>query len=318
MRVLITGSAGFIGSHLCERLMDLGHEVVGLDMRKVENPKHLTYRLDISTAALPRALNVDWVFHLAALADIVPSIEKPWSYHQTNVTGTVRLLEWSRRQGVKRFIYAASSSCYGIPSELPTPESAKCKPEYPYAVTKYLGEKYVKSWDQIYGLETVSLRLANVYGPRARTTGAYGAVFGVFLAQLANGMPLTVVGDGSQQRDFVYVSDVVEAFVAAAKSSVSGIFNIGSDGSQSVNQLVKYLGSPPTIHIPKRPGEPDATCLNITKAMDQLCWYPAVSFETGVGYMKAEIPNYKQAPLWNPSSIETATASWFKHLGDKS
>src|SRR5437588_795762 len=240
-RTLVTGGAGFIGSHLVERLLKDGHQVTVLDNLATgrtdnltqlgSNPKLSFHVQDISNEAeiAPYFEDVDWVFHLAALADIVPSIQRPLAYHRANVDGTIAVLEACRGANVKRFVYAASSSCYGIPEKFPTPETAAISPMYPYAFTKNVGEQYVMHWHKIYQLPAVSLRLFNVYGPRSRTSGAYGAVFGVFLAQKLAGSPLTVVGDGTQTRDFTFVTDVADAFVAAARSDASGeAFNVGS------------------------------------------------------------------------------------------
>ncbi|MGY4338301.1 nucleoside-diphosphate-sugar epimerase [Bradyrhizobium sp. LM2.9] len=169
------------------------------------------------------------------------------------------------RRASAALVYAASSSCYGIPDVYPTPESAEIRPMYPYALTKNLGEQCVMHWCQVYKLPAVALRLFNVYGPRHRTTGTYGAVFGVFMAQKLAGKPFTVVGDGGQTRDFTFVSDVADAFVTAARSEVSNeIFNVGSDNTYSVNRLIELLGGD-KVHIPKRPGEPDCTYADITK-----------------------------------------------------
>src|SRR5262249_52482265 len=160
-------------------------------------------------------------------------------YHHSNVEGTVSVVEAARKAGVRRFLYAASSSCYGVPDHYPTSETAPIRPQYPYALTKYLGEHIALHWSQVYGLPTVSLRLFNVYGPRSRTSGTYGAVFGVFLAQKLASKPFTVVGDGRQTRDFTFVSDVVDAFMVAASSDATGeIFNVGSGRTYSVNLLV--------------------------------------------------------------------------------
>src|SRR5439155_4237855 len=160
---------------------------------------------------------------------------------------------------------------------------APIQPQHPYALTKALGEQTVLHWAQVYGLHVVSLRLFNVYGPRARTSGSYGAVFGVFLAQLLAGEPLTVVGDGNQTRDFTFVSDVVDALLTAAERAPSGrIYNVGSGRDVSVNHLVELLGASRTVRLPKRPGEPDRTFADIGRMRDELDWQPKVPIETGV------------------------------------
>ncbi|MFC2071627.1 SDR family oxidoreductase [Chloroflexota bacterium] len=326
-RVLVTGGGGFIGSHLVERLLDSGHDVIVLDnfsTGRMENLDHVkdsrrltVHQVDVSNHGeiLSFFEEVDWVFHLAALADIVPSIQQPLRYHRANVDGTIAVLEAARSSGVKRFIYTASSSCYGIPEQLPTPETAPIKIEYPYALTKYMGEQYVLHWHQVYKLPCVSLRLFNVYGPRSRTSGAYGAVFGVFLAQKLAGKPFTIVGDGTQTRDFTFVTDVVNAFVKAAESQVDGeIFNVGSGDTYSVNYLVKLLGGG-TVNIPKRPGEPDGTFADIGRISQALGWQPKVSFEEGVRIMLENIDQWRDAPIWNEKSIADATQDWFAYLG---
>ncbi|MEZ4751286.1 MAG: SDR family NAD(P)-dependent oxidoreductase [Bdellovibrionota bacterium] len=325
-RVLITGGAGFIGSHLVDECLRLGFDVTVIDnlsvgrMRNIEthlkNGNFHFVEADVSKFERiePYFKDIHWVFHLAARADIVPSIQLPHVYHQANVEGTVAVLEAARKWDVDRFVYAASSSCYGIPDSYPTPETAAIKPEYPYALTKYVGECYVMHWEKVYKLPALSLRFFNVYGPRARTSGTYGAVFGVFLGQKLAGKPLTVVGDGSQTRDFTYVSDIVNALLTAAKSSLTGeIFNVGSGGTYSVNHLVELLNSK-AVSIPKRPGEPDQTFADISKIRAQLGWEPKVSFEEGVKALLEKIDDWKDAPVWTPETIEKATADWFKFL----
>ena len=229
----------------------------------------------------PLFAGADWVFHLAALADIVPSMERPIDYHRANVDGTVAVLEAARAAGVRRLIYTASSSCYGVPDRFPTAEDAAIRPEYPYALTKNLGEQCVLHWAKVYRMPVVSLRLFNVYGPRSRTSGTYGAVFGVFLAQKLAGKPFTVVGDGTQTRDFTFVRDVVDAYVAAAQSDVGGeIFNVGTGRPVSVNRLVELLGGD-VVYIARRPGEPDCTHADIGKIVGRLGWQPKTSFRPG-------------------------------------
>jgi UDP-glucose 4-epimerase len=273
-------------------------------------------QFDVADEGLENELSgVDWFFHLAALADIVPSIEAPYRYHRSNVDGTMRCLEVARSMGVQRFIYAASSSCYGIPDLYPTPETSPARPQYPYALTKYVGEQYVLHWHQVYGLPAVSLRFFNVYGPRARTSGTYGAVFGVFLAQKLSALPMTIVGDGTQTRDFTYVTDVADACIAAAQSDISGrVFNVGSGNTYSINSLVELLGGEST-HIPKRPGEPDCTFADISRIQTEVGWAPKVSFSEGVERMLTHIEDWRGAPQWTVDRIADATKDWFKYLG---
>jgi UDP-glucose 4-epimerase len=328
MKTLVTGGCGFIGSHMVDRLLNDGHEVLVIDnlssgtLRNLEhqknNPKLRVQVADISDFAKTEALfsGMELVFHLAALADIVPSIERPMHYHNSNVNGTISVLEACRKHGVKRIIYSASSSCYGIPDTFPTPETAEIRCQYPYAVTKYLGEEYCLYWEQIYKMNITCMRFFNVFGPRARTAGTYGAVFGVFLAQKLNNKPFTVVGDGRQTRDFTFVTDIVDACVTAAlRKDVSGeIFNVGSGHTYSVNKLVQLLGGKIT-YIPKRPGEPDCTFADTAKITGRLGWKPTVSFEEGVKIMLDNIDYWREAPLWEAESIAEATKDWFKYLG---
>lgn len=333
MRTLVTGGAGFIGSHLVERLIAESNSVTVLDnfstgrlenLRHVKNsgeirinPKLVIHQVDITkdTSKLNTYFKgVDWVFHLAALADIVPSISNPLAYHHTNVDGTVNVLEASRKAKVKRFIYAASSSCYGIPATYPTSETAPVKPQYPYALTKWIGEQYVLHWGKVFKLPVFSLRLFNVYGPRSRTNSSYGAVFGVFLAQKIHQKPFTVVGDGTQSRDFTFVTDVVEAFVLSAQSTIiNESMNVGTGKAQSVNTLVKLLGGK-VEYIPKRPGEPNKTQADIRKIIRLLNWKPVVQFEEGIKIMLKNIEYWKRAPVWTPKKINRASKEWFTFL----
>jgi UDP-glucose 4-epimerase len=326
-RVLVTGGAGFVGSHLVERLLRAGYQVTVLDNFSTGRPENLEqfrnnsrlsiHEVDVAEfeAVQPFVVGTDWVFHLAALADIVPSIQKPLDYHRANVDGTIAVLEASRNAGVSRFVYAASSSCYGIPDTYPTLETAAIRPNYPYALTKYLGEQIALHWAKVYGLPVLSLRLFNVYGPRARTSGTYGAVFGVFLSQKLSGLPFTVVGDGTQTRDFTFVSDVVDAFTRAADSQTVGeVFNVGSGKTYSVNQLVELLEGE-VVFIPKRPGEPDCTFADTTKIRCEMGWQPQVSFEQGVQIMLDNIDYWRKSPAWDPESISKATQDWFAYLG---
>lgn len=325
---LVTGGAGFIGSHLTDRLLALGRSVRVVDNMEVGKPRNLAHhkgnpRLEVQVAdvadpaAMAKAMEgVERVFHLAALADIVPSIQNPEGYFRSNVVGTFTMLQAARAASVKRFVYVASSSCYGIPDTYPTPETAEIRPQYPYALTKWLGECQVMHWAQVYGLSAISLRFFNIYGPRARTSGTYGAVFGVFLAQLLAGKPLTIVGDGEQTRDFTYVSDAVDALVCAAESSKVGLcLNVGSDNPVSVNHLAKLLKAQATVHIPKRPGEPDCTFADTRRIKEELGWKSTVPIEAGVQHMLDNIDYWRDAPVWTPETIAVATKDWFTYLG---
>ena len=330
MHCIVTGASGFIGSHLVDALLADGHDVLGVDDLSTGRLKNLdaarqspAFRFleknirDLSKTDLP-FVDCDWFFHLAGRADLVPSIVNPEDYFQVNVEGTFRALQLARELGVKRFLYAASSTCYGIPDTYPTPESAPCNPEHPYALTKLMGEEMVLHWQKVYQLPALSLRLFNVYGPRSRTTGAYGAVFGVFLKQKLAGVPFTVVGDGTQTRDFTFVSDVASAFLAAAKSDAQGvIFNVGSGHTYAVNRLIELLGGEKEF-IPRRPGEPDCTFADTQKITSRIGWTPSIPLEEGVARMMAVIEDWRDAPLWNQSTIAEATADWFKHLGHTS
>jgi len=324
---VVTGGCGFIGSHMVDLLIAEGHEVVVVDNFSTGRPDNLAHHrgsphLRVVEADVcdrdriaPEFAGARWVFHFAALADIVPSIERPETYLRANVMGTLGALEAARAAGAERFVYSASSSCYGIPDAYPTPETAPIRTEYPYALSKHLGEQMALHWSRVYRLPVVSLRYFNAYGPRSRTSGTYGAVFGVFLAQKLNGHPFTVVGDGTQTRDFVFVTDVARANLLAAQSgSVGEVFNVGTGAPRSVNRLVELLGGP-VVHVPKRPGEPDSTHADISKIRRVLGWEPQVGFEEGVKVMLDHIDDWRAAPIWTPDTIARATRDWFKYLG---
>ena len=326
---VVTGGAGFIGSHLVDVLVENGHAVRVIDdlsgghisnIAHYQDDERVDFNhLDINSIepGNPLFQDVDFCFHLAGIGDIVPSIERPIDYMEINVQGTVKVLEACRHAGVSKLIYASSSSCYGI-ADTPTDEQHAIKPEYPYALSKFLGEQAVFHWHKIYGLKANAICIFNAYGTRVRTTGAYGAVFGVFFKQKLANKPFTVVGDGEQTRDFIYVTDVARAFLAAAIADTEGQrYNIGNSNPQSINKLVRLIGQNDVVYIPKRPGEPNSTHANIDKALSELDWAPKVSFEDGVKTMMNEIGHWKDAPLWDEQSIKVATQKWFEYLGDK-
>jgi UDP-glucose 4-epimerase len=322
---VVTGGAGFIGSHMVDLLVDRGfrvHVIDNLVGGRTANLEHhrnngdvVLEMRDVRELRPADALfsGARYVFHFAGIGDIVPSIERPAEYMSANAQGTVQMLEAARHAGVSRVVYAASSSCYGLAST-PTREDHPISPEYPYALSKHLGEISCFHWHRVYKLPVNAIRIFNAFGTRSRTSGAYGAVFGVFLRQKLAGKPFTVVGDGTQRRDFLYVTDVAAAFLAAAETPIIGeAWNLGAGDPQSVNRLVELLDGP-TVHIPKRPGEPDCTFADIGKIRRDLRWEPKVSFEEGVRRVLGAIDYWRDAPLWEPESIAKATLMWFDTL----
>lgn len=323
---VVTGGAGFIGSHMVDLLLARGHTVRVIDnlvggreanlAQHSREPRLSFERRDIRTLSPDDKLfaGADHVFHFAGIGDIVPSIERPTDYMEVNIQGTVRVLECSRSAKVKKFVYAASSSCYGL-ADVPTREDHRIAPEHPYGLSKYGGEMAALHWGRVYKLPVNSIRIFNAYGPRVRTTGAYGAVFGVFFKQKLAGKPFTVIGDGTQRRDFLYATDVADAFLRAAETGRTGeIWNLGAGNPQSVNTLIALIGGP-VVYIPKRPGEPDCTWADISKIQRDLGWKATVPFEDGVRRMMQDIELWRDAPLWDPQSIAQATKTWFEFLG---
>ncbi len=325
-KYLVTGGCGFIGSHIVEEILkNKKNKVIVLDSLvsgkttnlDVKNKNLKFVKIDVSkdTIKLEKYFKeVDVVFHMAALADIVPSINNPKLYFSTNVTGTLNVLNACIKNNIKKLVYAASASCYGLPKSFPTNEKNNISLMYPYALTKKLGEDLILHWSQVYKLNVTSLRLFNVFGTRSRTSGAYGAVFGVFLAQRINNKPLTIVGNGKQTRDFIYVKDVAEAFLKASKLKKSGeIINIGSGKETSVNYIANMISNK-KVYIPKRPGEPDRSKADIKKAKKLLKWKPKISVKDGLRELISNIDKWKNAPVWNKKSISKATKVWFKYL----
>ena len=325
---VVTGGAGFIGSHMVDLLLGEGYRVhvvdslVGgrlqnLEAHRAESRLCFEER-DVRSLQPgdPLFAGARYVFHFAGIGDIVPSIERPIDYMATNAMGTVHALEAARASGpeFRKFVYAASSSCFGL-ADVPTREDAPIAPEHPYALSKYQGEMAAFHWGKVYRMPVNVVRIFNAYGTRFRTSGAYGSVFGVFLAQKANGKPFTLVGDGTQRRDWIYVTDVARAFLAAAQAEKSQeAYNIGTGNPQSVNRLIELLGGGEIIRLPKRPGEPDCTWADISKITGELGWKPEIALEQGVGTMLANLSYWKEAPVWDEGKIREATKTWFQYL----
>ena len=322
---VVTGGAGFIGSHMVDLLVDRGFAVRVIDSLIGGREENLASHASSGDVVLDKRdirqlaeddsffRDAQYVFHFAGIGDIVPSMDHPTAYMSANVLGTVHVLEAARSAGVEKLVYAASSSCYGL-AKTPTDETHPIDPQYPYALSKNLGEQSAFHWLEAYGLPVNSIRIFNAYGTRSRTSGAYGAVFGVFLKQKLAGKPFTVVGDGAQSRDFLYASDVAEAFFLAACTAQKGrVYNLGAGNPQSINRLVELLGGD-VVYIPKRPGEPDCTWADITRISTELGWKQKVSFENGVQRILDNIDYWKNAPLWDSESIAAATKTWFEML----
>ena len=324
-KAIVTGGAGFIGSHMVDLLLAKRYKVIVIDnlvgghkkniQKHIKNKNFALKKIDIRKKIKDTRLfkDVDYVYHFAGIGDIVPSIEQPINYMMTNVQGTVNVLEAARKAKVKKFVYAASASCYGKTKNI-VAENTTISLEHPYALSKYLGERAAFHWNKVYGLPVNSIRIFNAYGPRVRTTGAYGAVIGVFFKQKISNKPLTIVGSGNQSRDFVHVTDVVKAFYRASKILKSGeFFNIGTGNPQTVNYLANLVGGK-KINIPDRPGEPMRSCANISKAKRILKWRPKIKFSDGINDMLKDIKKWRDAPLWTPKKIKNATKTWFSFL----
>tara|TARA_Y100001970_G_C14259265_1_gene878334 strand:+ start:4356 stop:5348 length:993 start_codon:yes stop_codon:yes gene_type:complete len=322
---IVTGGAGFIGSHMVDLLIKKNFRVIVIDDLSGGDIKNLIFhkknknlkliKKDINKLLLKdlKISRAEYVYHFAGKGDIVPSIENPEKYISTNVFGTLKILQIARVLKVKKFIYAASSSCYGL-AKVPTKENHKLEPQYPYAISKLIGEQLSLHWNNVYKLPVISIRIFNAYGPRVKTTGAYGAVFGVFLKQKLEGKPFTLVGNGKQKRDFLHVRDIVYAFYLASKSKYKNrIYNLGAGSPKSILNLIKILKGK-VVKIPKRPGEPDCTWANISKIKKEIKWRQKIDFKSGVEEMMLSILDWKRAPLWTPKKIKKATKNWFKYL----
>tara|TARA_Y100000034_G_C6873755_1_gene399266 strand:- start:583 stop:1536 length:954 start_codon:yes stop_codon:yes gene_type:complete len=297
-KVLVTGSAGFIGGHLTDDLLKKEYQVIGVDnMRSgLESTmdSHISYRnfipkyydiIDENIENIFRDFRPNIVFHLAAAPGVVQSVNDPLISNEINVRGTVNMLNLSQKYNVKRFIFSSSSSVYGGTKELPTTESCALDPKSPYALQKKIGEDYCRLFSDLYGLDTVCLRYFNVFGPRQRADSAYAAVISSFCNNVKNNANPTIYGDGEQSRDFCFVENVVSANILAATCDVefSGdVFNIGCGSRITVNSICKALSTKEPIYMPERPGDVKHSQADISKAYDVLGYKPLVSYEEGL------------------------------------
>ena len=293
LKSVITGGAGFIGSNLANHLVKIGHKVIILDnfvSGKRSNLEHLKKKdvkiinIDVSkNKNLNKYLKgADYIFHLAAFAQIMPSIKNPKKYFKNNVIGTLNVLEAAKSKKIKKLIYAASSSCYGASKKIPTSEKDKIELNNPYAATKFLGEELVMKYASVFKMPNISFRFFNVYGPKINISGPYSAVIGNFLFQKKNNKPLTIVGNGQQTRDFIHIDDLVSAFLKAIKSKkVNKIYNLGSGKRTSINTIAKIIGGKKKF-IPPRPGETKHSLANISKLKKEIKWKPKTSINTGI------------------------------------
>jgi UDP-glucose 4-epimerase len=294
IKIVVTGGAGFIGSHIVDAYVEKGFDVHIIDnlrggIKEHCNLKAKFHNKDIRDPSDIQSIiaGAQFVFHTAALPRVQYSIEHPDETHAVNVTGTLNMLIAAQNGNVKKVIYSASSSAYGDQKKMPLREEMEAKPKSPYGLQKYMGELLCQTWSEVYGLPTVSLRYFNVYGPRQNPDGAYALVIGKFLKQKSEGKPLTITGDGEQTRDFTHVKDVVSANILAAESDAVGkgeVFNIGAGKNFSVNQVAKLIGGP-TEHVSARL-EPKDTLADNTRAKKMLGWEPKITLEDGIAELQ--------------------------------
>tara|TARA_B100001027_G_scaffold192094_1_gene146749 strand:+ start:1526 stop:2431 length:906 start_codon:yes stop_codon:yes gene_type:complete len=293
LKSIITGGAGFIGSNLTDHLVKMGHKVIILDNfisgKKSNLSHHKKKDVKIIKVDISNSKNLekyfkgaDYIFHLAALAEIIPSFKNPKKYFKNNVVGTLKVVEAAKKMNIKKLIYAASSSCYGTPKAFPISENYKIDPKSPYAVTKFMGEEIIMKYADIFKMPNISFRFFNVYGPRLNISGRYSAVIGNFLSQTKNNKPLTIVGNGKQTRDFIHVDDLVNAFIKIIKSRhVNKIYNLGSGRRISINTIARIFNGKKKF-IPIRPGEPKDSLANISKLKKDINWKPKISIQSGI------------------------------------
>lgn len=299
MKYLVTGGAGFIGTNLMKMLLTEGHTVRSLDNysagkmpeRELSGVEYLEGDIRKAEDINQAAAGMDGIFHLAAVPRVSYSVEHPLETHDNNVNGTLNVLEAARINKVKRVIFASSSAIWGDQTEYPIPENAVPKPISPYGFHKLAGEHYCRLWAELYGVETVSLRYFNIYGPYMDPNGAYALVVGKFIAQKKQGQPLTICGDGEYYRDFTHVADVARANILAMTSPKVGkgeVIEIGGGQPYSVNQVAELIGGE-TVNIAPRAGDMRFTKANQTKGRELLNWEPQINFPDGIAALKKEL-----------------------------
>jgi UDP-glucose 4-epimerase len=287
---VVTGGAGFIGSNLVERLLERGDQVVVIDNESANthdevywNPNAMNVKGDVTDFSLLKnaCINADCIYHLAADISIQYSIENPTESYKNNVVGTLNVLEVARVLGIKKVVFSSTAAIYGSTSE-PCVETDRPDPLNPYSVSKLAGENLMKMYNDLYGIETVSLRYFNVYGPRQAHKGQYAPVIGIFQKQKFEGKPLTIIGDGNQTRDFIHVADVAHANMMVAEKDIVGVFNVGSGTEYSVNQIASLTNNPHgTTTMPSREGEARRSISDNSK-LKNIGWQPRIGLEAWI------------------------------------
>ncbi|MCR9202993.1 MAG: NAD-dependent epimerase/dehydratase family protein [Halobacteriovoraceae bacterium] len=323
-RSLVTGAAGFLGSHLVDQLMKEGHEVIGIDnevngtwenlKQWLNNPRFKKVHQDINEIYPDDESfqNLDYVFHLAGIECPVTSIKNPEVFFHTNVMGTVKVCQAARQShDLKNFLYASSSAIYGDPST-PTLEDDPIAPLTPSCLSKAQGEDTVLHWGEMYGFPTTSLRVFNSFGPRSQTKLYPGSVFNIWFKQTHDKKPLTVVGDGSHARDFISCTDVANAFYVAAKEAKDGeVYNVGSGQATELNLILNKLGNQ-RIQLKSQKDQPSKTWANITKFEFDCHWQPRIPLETGIEFCKDVLEDWKNSPEWDEDRLNNFFETWFE------
>ena len=331
MKAVITGCAGFIGSHVTDLFLARGWEVLGIDDlstgRESNMPcghERFKFKLwDLSDAreillVIPEEFKGAPIIHIAGLADLVPAIENPVVYYRANVLSSVHMAELARIYRAP-ILYAGSSSIYGDGPQNPVSINAPGKPRHPYALSKWHGDRAIWHWHEVYGTPTIILRMFNVYGRRARTSGRYGAMMGTFLGQKLHGLPLTIVGDGEQSRDFIHVRDVAGLFfraISRARDGQSGVYNVGSGHPVRVNAVADCIDpAGKRACLPERKGEPRSIWANVEETRRTFRWAPGIGIQEGILGLLEHIEEFRDAPAWTAEMIEEETAAWHQTVG---